>query len=687
MKKRKAEILAPCGSPEAVVAAVRAGADAVYLGGKELNARRGAANFGQEELRESVAYCHGRGVKVYLTLNIAVFDEELPLAIEAVKFAGEIGIDAIILSDLGVARIVRSVCPTMPLHASTQTAVHTLEGVRELSALGFSRVVLAREMSRAEIENIAQNTDTELEVFVHGALCVCLSGQCYFSSMIGGRSGNRGLCAQPCRLPFSVPGGTGYDLSLRDLSLVDKIPALAEIGIASLKIEGRMKRPEYVAAAVAACKNARDASPDPHLRDMLGRVFSRSGFTNAYFAGNPSPAMFGTRKKEDVTAAASVLSSLQNLYHKEVPLVPIEMEFTMQPGLPVRLNVTDGQHIVTEEGEIPQQACTKPTTEERAAENLKKTGSTPFYVQKLKLSLAEGLMLPVSSLNSLRRSALDSLLAKRSAAGKKPVFSYTPEKIPPRAPKKPVLRAHFSSLSQLSEKGWEGMAAVFLPIEELYAAGEDIPPSLRERTYVELPRMMFSLEEELSHQLEKLYTLGYRHGVAGNIGHIRLLREAGFTVHGSFALNVTNTEALLTLKSQGLADCEASFELSAQQLSRLGGVMPLGVYAYGRQPLMITRACPVQNGGKGCADCDGESIGRDRMGNEFPIRCAGVGREILNCHPLYLADRLGEFSADYFDLWFTTESAKEAEKILAAYRQGKPAEEKITRGLYYRKVY
>ena len=393
---------------------MQCGANAVYLGGKGLNARRNAGNFDAEELRRAVEYCHLRGVKVYQTINIVMFEDEIDEAVETIRAAAAAGVDAVLTQDLAVARMARDCAPTLPIHASTQMSIHNLEGARLCEELGFSRVVLARELTAAEIRHICANTPLEVEVFVHGALCMSVSGQCYLSSMIGGRSGNRGLCAQPCRLPFQTEGGQPYALSLKDLSLADRIAELTEMGVASLKIEGRMKRPEYVAAAVSSIRTACEGRPVDF--ETLRSVFSRSGFTKGYFDGRIDREMFGYRQKEDVTSAAGVLGELARLYDRENPLVPVSMQLEAHAEEPTRLTVSDRDgHIFTVEGGVPQAAINKPTTPERAAQNLGKTGGTPFYADEMVCNLDEGLMIPASELNALRREALEQLTAARSA--------------------------------------------------------------------------------------------------------------------------------------------------------------------------------------------------------------------------------------------------------------------------------
>ena len=297
------EILAPAGSAECVKAAVRCGANAVYLGTKDFNARRNADNFGFDELKETIEYCHARGVKVHITFNTLIDDEEIDKAIEFIKHICTLSADVLILQDLGLAQLIRTIAPEIERHASTQMSVGTPQGINLLEKLGYSLAVLPREMTKTEIENIRKNTSIKLEAFVHGALCMCVSGQCYMSAMLGGRSGNRGLCAQPCRLAFTANGGTGHGLSLKDLSLVSKAGELSRLGVDFFKIEGRMKRPEYVAAAVTALKKAQSGEDAEAALKTLSAVFSRSGFTDGYFENKRGKEMFGIRTKDDVTAA------------------------------------------------------------------------------------------------------------------------------------------------------------------------------------------------------------------------------------------------------------------------------------------------------------------------------------------------------------------------------------------------
>ena len=402
------EILAPCGSAESLIAAVRCGANAVYLGTKELNARRGADNFDGNGLKKAIEYAHARGVKVHITLNTLVSDAEMKSAYATVKTALEYGADAFIVQDLGLAKMMRECFPQAVLHASTQCSVNTPDGFRALEALGFSRAVIPREMSLDEIKEIRKSTDMELEIFVHGALCMCVSGQCYLSGMLGERSGNRGLCAQPCRLAFSADNSGSCDLSLKDLSLISHIKEIENAGVVSLKIEGRMKRPEYVAAAVTACKKAIEGSYSASDETVLKSVFSRSGVTDGYFTGK-TDGMFGTRQKEDVVSAAGVLKELSHLYDNENPLLPIELDFVCRKGENITLTARALAKTVTAQADAPETAVNKPMTEDSVRARLSKLGGTQFYADGINIELDDGLIAPASVINALRREVVEKL--------------------------------------------------------------------------------------------------------------------------------------------------------------------------------------------------------------------------------------------------------------------------------------
>ena len=692
MREKRPEILAPAGSFDSLIAAVQCGADAVYLGGKGMNARRSAGNFDAEELRRAVEYCHLRDVKVYQTINIVMFQHETDEAIDTIRQAAEAGVDAVLTQDLAIARMVRECAPSLPIHASTQMSIHNIEGVRLCEELGFSRAVLARELTAGEIAAICAATPLEIEVFVHGALCMSVSGQCYLSSMIGGRSGNRGLCAQPCRLPFSADGGGEYALSLKDLSLADRIGELTRMGVASLKIEGRMKRPEYVAAAVTAVRRAREGEPVDF--ETLRSVFSRSGFTKGYFDGKIDREMFGRRQKEDVTSAAGVLGELEKLYAKENPLVPVTMGFTAGAGEAVALTVRDRDgYAVTVTGEAPLLAEKKPTDADRARQNLAKTGGTPYYAEVIDCTIGPGLLVPASALNALRREALEELTARRSAVEPHPFTDRVPRLADaPADRRKPKLRARVSA-GQLTRR-LAGYCNEFqVPLEE----AEDVLASgfvQPDQVIVEIPRILFDGAPKALELLRRAGELGVRRAWCGNLGAVTLAREAGLLPEGGYSLNVTNAYALRECARLGLGACELSFELDLGEARRLDGGLAKGILAYGYLPLMALRNCPIQ-AAKGCRACRGYESLIDRKGVAFTVDCGahdGRRREVsdlYNSVPLWLADRPEELRGfDFITLYFTRETPEVCERVAAAYA-GEPGAyqpEARTRGLYYREV-
>ncbi|MBP1557956.1 MAG: U32 family peptidase, partial [Oscillospiraceae bacterium] len=517
----KGEILAPAGSREALVAAVRCGANAVYLGGKSLSARQNARNFDAAELKEAVDYCHMRDVKVYLTLNTLVTDGQQEMLRQAAREALAAGVDAVLVQDLGVLRFLRDHCPELPLHASTQMVVHNLPGAKAAANLGCSRVVLARECSRDEIKNITQHCGVETEVFVHGALCMSLSGQCYLSSMIGRRSGNRGLCAQPCRLPFAG-SQREYSLSLKDMSLVEQLPDLASLGVASFKIEGRMKRPEYVAAAVTACRNALEGYPVDF--EKLAAVFSRSGFTQNYYLGKPGLDMFGIRQKEDVTAATNkLLAGFENLYRAEMPRVPVDMTLELAADRPAKLILQDDRgNCAEKEGDTPQTALNRPTDEALARRSLEKTGGTPFFLRELTCKIGEGLMMPVSALNALRAAAVEELTTLRSQNRNQYTFreeEFVPAPMAAQAPVALGLRIRLQQAEQFCPEMVQQAGMIVLPWQELgkVERWERWP----EKFAAEVPNMLFDGEwPKMLAGMKALKERGLRHAVVGNLGLI-----------------------------------------------------------------------------------------------------------------------------------------------------------------------
>ncbi len=684
--ERKMELLAPVGGHEQLLAAVRSGATAVYLGGKGFNARRNAENFEEQSLEEAVGYCHARGVAVHVTLNTLFLDKERQAIIEEIKAIARSGADAVLVQDLGAAALVRQICPGLALHASTQLSIHSVEGVRQLEEMGFSQVVLAREATAEEIRSIRAATDMKLEVFVHGALCMSMSGQCYLSSLIGERSGNRGLCAQPCRLNFRARGRE-YALSLKDLSLISRMGELKQLGVDSLKIEGRMKRPEYVAAAVTACRQALDGQA-PDL-ERLQAVFSRSGFTDGYLTGKRDLSMFGIRRKEDVTAAAGVLGELAGLYRGETPLVPVEMFFRMEEGRPARLIVTSPQGAGAEvEGPEPQQARTRPTDEALVRRSMEKCGGTPYYLEKLETRLGEGLMLPVSALNAMRSSALEQLLAKEEAPRPHPIREPQPQTpVTQKGEGQPELWVRLQQKEQLSPEMEARARRIILPVEALKDCPELIS-RLGDKLVGELPAAAFQRAEDgLKNLLPRLKEQGLGTLMAGNLAAVHMGREGGFRLLGDYSLNILNRDALEEYARLGVEEAILSFELNLKGARKLPQVIPTGVIGYGNLPLMIFRSCPAK-GPKGCGSCEGRAAVTDRLGNDFPLLCHQKQySQLLNMVPLYLGDKQGDLRGlSHVVLRFTIEDPARCARVFRLWNEGAAFDGKRTGGLCYREL-
>lgn len=680
----KPEILAPAGSFESLRAAVYCGANAVYLGAKSLNARRNAGNFDEVELRDAVEFCHERDVKVYQTLNILMYDREREELIQAVKTACSVGLDAVLVQDLGALSIIREMAPELPIYASTQMAVHNLSGAIKAAELGCRRVVLARELSIGEITHIAKNSPVPVESFVQGALCMSVSGQCYLSAMLGQRSGNRGLCAQPCRLPFSV-GNATHGLSLKDLSAAEDIATLANAGVASLKIEGRMKRPEYVAAAVTAIKAAVEGR-EPDM-DTLQKVFSRSGFTNGYLEGKVDKEMFGHRLKEDVVAAKEVLGSLALLAQREAPIVRLGAAFTARADAPMELVVTDnrGNRVVVTD-EIAEVAQNKPTDPERVKQGLEKTGGTPYYFSEMDIRLDDGLIIKASQLNAMRRTAIEEIATLRRVITPHACYDAPPAIVASgKTNKTPAIRMR-AKLSQVSKYAARVAESIILPLDDCKAALAYVPC---EKIIAEIPRILFNGEDKVLQSLKELRKLGITRAYVQNIGAFVLAEKADMQISCGWALNVLNSDCAFELEGLNAEDIELSFEMALSDAKRIAATSK-GILAYGYLPLMTFRNCPVK-AQIGCARCQKDSEVIDRMGVKMRVSCESGTAEMFNSVPLYMADRMDEMRAfDFVTLWFTKEDLSLCDEVLSQYanQTGNPnVQTGHTRGLYYRGVF
>ena len=686
----KIEILAPVGNEEMLRAAVFSGADAVYLGFSGFNARTSANNFDADTLKEAVRFCHARGVAVHVALNTTVYGGELPALEQAIRAVAASGADAVICQDLAVATLIGKIAPQLPRHGSTQMSVHSLQGALELKELGFTRVVLARELSLPEVEHITKHCGIETECFVHGALCMCVSGQCYMSAFLGGRSGNRGSCAGPCRLPFeanALPEGKPgrlHHLSLKDNSVIDKLDKLQALGVASAKIEGRLRTPEYVAAAVSACLAGREGRA--YDRDLLKNAFSRSGFTSGYLDGKIDGTMFGVRSEADAELTKKTLPALRELYRRERSRVPVKMKLEIEEG-GEKLTVTDadGNKAFAYGDAEPQPARTDPA--ESLHRSLAKTGGTPFAVENddITVEMDGGpWFIPGSAVNELRREALDALLKKREVLRPWPTTDEHVPALPLRTlPPHRTLRARFESWDQVPERALDGVEYLTLPI----AQADRVPREWRAKTLLELPRVMFGrLEEDTARRIAATQDAGFAGYEVSNIAHLRLCR--GLPMSGSFGLNITNQLSAQFYADHGLGSMLILPEVKDSDISTIapthdGKPVPTGVLVYGHMPLMITRACPLQNI-HDCAHCDKTGVLTDRKAKKFPVRCGLGVRTIYNPVPIYMGDKPGALTVDYGVAYFTLESRDEAAKILDMIRAHAPFEEDLTRGLYFK---
>ncbi|MEF2908157.1 MAG: DUF3656 domain-containing protein [Oscillospiraceae bacterium] len=692
------ELLAPAGSMEALRAAVCNGADAVYLGADTFNARINARNFSAADLQEAVVYCHVRGVKVHLTLNTLVLDREMPRAAELIRLAASCGVDAFIVQDLGVVSLCRQLAPDVPIHASTQMSIHSLEGVMEAAALGCSRVVLARELPAEEIAHICKKSPVEIEVFVHGALCMCYSGQCYLSSVIGRRSGNRGQCAQPCRLPYGYGRfeSTRYPLSLKDNCLAGELDELRRMGVASIKIEGRMKRPEYVAIVTRAYRTVLNGGKlMPSDLQELETAFSRQGFTDGYFRGQTGSDMFGRRQEGEDTA--DLFASARATYEQGEPQrIGVRFYAMIRRGEPAQLAVEDPDgNLCRTRGPVPEQAVYRSLTPQDLEQQLKKTGGTPYLCTAVRSSLDPDLMLPASAINAMRRDVIAELTAKRGRAAPARLNAYDE---PPRydgIAGEPQLTIAVRTAGQITSRMLSMKPTVlYVPLSELAEH-----PDLRQRVSVEtqlaaiLPRVIWSGElAPVARQLRTVYEMGVRQVLAGNLGQLHIARAAGFAVRGDFGLNIVNSRAMRYLREQGLDSQLLSFELTLPQIRDISKAVPAELLIYGRLPLMLMENCVMKNRTGICACQTGTVRLVDRVGEEFPIvKDPGTCRNVLlNGKKLYLLDKKDALRG--MGLWalrlqFTTENPGEIDKVLMDY-QGRAVFDagSYTRGLYSRGV-
>ena len=691
------ELLSPAGSPEGVIAAVQNGADAVYMGMGAFNARRGAKNFTDEEFVKAVRYCHVRGCKVYVTLNTLVNDREMRDAVAAAKLASDAGADALIVQDLGMSYAIRCALPDIPLHASTQMSLHNLAGVEAAAEMGITRAVLARELSFEQIRFITKNASIETEVFVHGALCFCHSGQCYMSALIGRRSGNRGLCAQPCRLQYSLGGRMDdHPLSLKDNCLVDQIRRLEETGVASLKIEGRMKRPEYtgIVTGVYAKAIREQRNPDKEEMELLEKTFSRQGFTQGYFIGDKLD-MFGVRSEPDKDADKIFATARKQYAGGEMRRVPVHFYTVLEKGEHIKaIAFDDDGHKAIATGPVPERAKRQGLTEQYLIEQMFKTGGTPYNCIENKAKAEPGLYLPASEINELRRKLIAQLSAEREKAPERRTLRIPAPPVNVPAISDPARIYQVRTAEQLTPELAELKPDyIYFPAMELAENFAPLRPFIDNgaRPVAVMPRVITDDQSrEVYAALEKLFDYGVNEALTGNLGHVFIARQAGMKVRGDFGLNAFNSYTLRVLQDAGFISATASFELRLAQIKAMAKPVDTELIIYGRLPLMVSDQCIIRQSAGRC-NCQTPGQLSDRMGSVFPVvKEFGCRNVIYNAHKLYLADKRDDLYA--LGLWglrmlFTTESPRECVEVAKGYlglTDYKP--NVLTRGLYYRGV-
>lgn len=691
------ELLSPAGSPEAVIAAVQNGADAIYLGMGDFNARRGAKNFTNEEFEKAVRYCHVRGCKVYVTLNTLVNDREIDSAVAAAKLASDCGADGIIIQDLGLISAIRRALPDIPLHASTQMSLHNLAGVQAAAEMGLTRAVLARELSFEEIKYITENSPIEIEVFVHGALCFCHSGQCYMSALIGRRSGNRGMCAQPCRMQYSLGGRMDdHPMSLKDNCLVEHLRELEEAGVACVKIEGRMKRPEYTAIVTGIYSKAikEHRRPTPDEMEMLTRAFSRQGFTQGYFNGDKKD-MFGIRGDvEDGTD--KIFTVARRAYADgELRRVPVHFYTVAEKGERIKaIGFDDEGHRAVTYGPVPEKAKRQGLTDGYLIEQMYKTGGTPYNCVENKAKTDPGLYLAAAEINELRRKLISELSAQRAV----PPVRRTLELPPP--PKNiatvsdPKLIIQVRTEDQLSRELADLRPAyIYVPAHIMAEHPKLVLPFVEKGAVpvAVLPRIVTDTQmREVHGILQRLFDYGVNEALVGNLGQVIMARSAGMKLRGDFGLNAFNSYSLEMLSNMGFLSATASFELRIAQVKDMAKPLDTELIIYGRLPLMVSDQCIIKESAGRCA-CQTPAQMSDRMGSVFPVvKEFGCRNVVYNAHKLYLADKKEDlYSAGLWGLrmMFTTESARECVEVAKGHMglsDYKP--NVLTRGLYYRGV-
>lgn len=677
--KPNLELLAPAGSPASLAAALDGGADAVYLGCSQFaNARMNAENFDQLALSEALSLCRRRGVKAYITVNTLLSDRELEGLYQYASFLYQNGADGIIVQDLGVADFLHRAFPALPLHASTQMGICNPAGVDAARSIGCVRAVAARELNWEQLAELCRK-GLEIEVFVHGALCACYSGFCLMSSMIGRRSGNRGECAQPCRLPYKIDGKKPQCLmSLKDLMLLPHLETLRKIGVASLKIEGRMKGPHYVGTVTSIYRRVLDGEPVTNeFIEQLTRAFDRGGYTDGYQTGKG--AMFAYTRP---SSPYGKQPEPKPAFHP----IPLKMEGALCSSQPFALTMADDKgNRVRVTGSTPAFPAEKhPLTEETITQRLCKLGNTGYTAKSCRVQTEPGLMIPLGEIARLRRQACEQLDELRSRSPKRPAP-------PTEFSREPISGLSFSqpewTVSVLTEEQYraleqEDVTWLAVPIELAQKNAKIFDPT---RTVLQLPAVCCEPEHSrICAALPQLKAMGFTRLLCGNIGDFYHFSD--WEKKGDTTLWVYNSLAAQTLGKQQPTSLTLSPELNFAQLRAIRSPIPCEALVYGRLPLMFSRHCFVREARHSCR---GDCALQDRTGAVFPTCCTNGQHVLYNSAPLYLGDKIEEFTgscAAYLRAAFTTEMPDECVSVLQLLQTHRPYSGDFTRGHYFRGV-
>ena len=598
---------------------------------------------------------------------------------------------------VGLAYAIRQALPDIPLHASTQMSIHNLAGVEAAAEMGMTRAVLARELSLEQIKFITQHASIETEVFVHGALCFCQSGQCYMSALIGRRSGNRGMCAQPCRMQYSLGGRMDdYPMSLKDNCLVDRLRELEDAGVACLKIEGRMKRPEYTAIVTKIYSKALKEHRQPSDEEMetLEKAFSRQGFTQGYFNGDKKD-MFGRREEPDKDTEKLFTLARKGYSEGELRRVPVHFYTVAEKGMPVKaIAFDDDGNRAAAMGGVPEKARGQGLTATYITEQMFKTGGTPYNCVENRAQADPGLYLPASEINDLRRRLVSELSEQRA---KPPIrrVGKLPEKPKGKLPTgDPAMIFQVLTEEQLSPE----LAALkpqylYVPLTLMTEKLDLLRPFAEQGTIpvAVLPRVIADNEAAAVYDmLSRMFDQGVNEALVGNLGHAMLAKKAGMKLRGDFGLNTFNSLSMEVIRQAGFISATASFELRLSQIRDMIKPLDTELIIYGRIPLMVSDQCIIRHSAGRC-NCQTPGQMADRMGSVFPVvKEFGCRNVIYNAHKLYLADKAEDvYAAGAWGLrmMFTTEGMRECVEVAKGYMglsDYKP--NVLTRGLYYRGV-